>query len=204
MSWIVTYTGKKFDFLNISRDNIDIQDIAHALSRICRFNGHCDLFYSVAEHSVILSEWFEEQGDQQLAYNALMHDAAEAYTGDMTRPLKQLIKERTYGYQFSDIEAEIEGEIACKYGLVYPCSHPAIVEADLRLLIAEGNILNRAWDTSEWTDPALKDLKPLVYQLKAWTPNEAREAFWERFHRLKTQARNLKAHARKRNLTKHN
>ncbi|MEM4379972.1 MAG: hypothetical protein QXL01_04720, partial [Thermoplasmatales archaeon] len=83
--WIETYSGKKFDYL--AQSELDIEDIAHALSNLCRFNGHTRVFYSVAEHSVNVSSMVPPE----LKIAALLHDAAEAYIGDVPSPLKQLI-----------------------------------------------------------------------------------------------------------------
>lgn len=87
MTWIQTYTGKKFDFEALSPSAVDIRDIAHALANTCRFNGHCEVFYSVAEHSVHVANLLP----RCTALCGLMHDAAEAYVGDTVRPMKQLI-----------------------------------------------------------------------------------------------------------------
>lgn len=87
--WMQTYTGKRFDPLNPDPSLIDIQDIAHALSNICRFGGHSSRFYSVAEHSVLVGEaLWNLHHDADLALAGLLHDAAEAYLGDVPRPLK--------------------------------------------------------------------------------------------------------------------
>lgn len=85
MSSINTYTGKKFDFLEIRQEDICIEDVAHALSLICRFNGHTNEFYSVAEHCVRMARSASLPGP---VVWKLMHDAAEAYIGDMVSPLK--------------------------------------------------------------------------------------------------------------------
>ena len=85
MTWVQTYTGIKFTPFNPSIEDINIIDIAHSLSMQCRFNGHCDDFYSVAEHSFWMSYHTEN------ALDGLMHDSAEAYLRDLVRPLKSQI-----------------------------------------------------------------------------------------------------------------
>lgn len=89
-NWIATFTGTKFYLHDPRVEDVHIEDVAHALSLICRFGGHCSEFYSVAQHSLvvqsIVAEEFKDQHDLQLA--ALLHDATEAYIGDMVRPLK--------------------------------------------------------------------------------------------------------------------
>lgn len=83
-NWMLTYSGKKFYPLDPHADEICIEDIAHALSMICRYNGHSRKFYSVAEHCTIMSlDGFP--GDPRWR---LMHDATEAYICDVIRPLK--------------------------------------------------------------------------------------------------------------------
>lgn len=82
--WIQTYTGKKMFPLAPKREDICIEDIAHALSMKCRFNGHCNLFYSIAQHSLIVASLVKPE----LRLAALLHDAAEAYLPDFCRPIK--------------------------------------------------------------------------------------------------------------------
>jgi hypothetical protein len=83
-TWIQTFTGRKFWPLDPRPGEVDILDIAHGLSQVCRYGGHTRRFYSVAEHSVIVSQYVPAQ----YARAALLHDASEAYLGDMVRPLK--------------------------------------------------------------------------------------------------------------------
>jgi len=86
-AWIQVYSGKRYYLLDPKIEDIEIKDIAHALSNICRFSGHTKTFYSVAQHSVIV-------GDLMVINNplyGLLHDASEAYLGDITRPLKSLL-----------------------------------------------------------------------------------------------------------------
>lgn len=86
MSFMITRTGAKFSMKpeDLTRNLYHSEDIATALAKICRFNGHCDGFYSVAEHSVLVSHLVPFR----LALPALLHDASEAYLGDMVTPLK--------------------------------------------------------------------------------------------------------------------
>lgn len=82
-AWLQTFTGRKVFPLAASPDDICIEDIAHALSMLCRFGGHSSRFYSVAEHSVLVAS--------KTGLHGLLHDAAEAYLVDLPTPLKQLM-----------------------------------------------------------------------------------------------------------------
>lgn len=87
MSWIRTATGRHLDLTGSTAADIDPLDLARGLARACRFAGQCDAFYSVAQHSVLASFHVPPQD----ALHALLHDAAEAYLGDLTGPLKRLL-----------------------------------------------------------------------------------------------------------------
>lgn len=89
--FILTYTGKKFTYDCITQDLIDIRDIAHALSHLCRFTGHTHMFYSVAQHSLLVSEKMPGGPADKLV--GLLHDAAEAYTNDLASPLKRWMED---------------------------------------------------------------------------------------------------------------
>ncbi len=102
---MLTYTGKTFDF---DDPKVDIEDIAYSLSQICRFGGHCRPFYSVAEHCIAMSYLCKHKRW------GLMHDAAEAYTGDIITPLKSKLKE------IRTIEDRILLEVASTFGLEWP------------------------------------------------------------------------------------
>lgn len=86
--WIETYTGRRFYPMDPRPEDICIMDIAHALSLICRFNGHTKHHYSVAQHSVLCAELLIPEHGALTALHALMHDAAEAYVCDIPRPFK--------------------------------------------------------------------------------------------------------------------
>jgi len=122
--WHQTYTGKKFWPLDPHPDEICIEDIAHALSLLCRFGGHCKEFYSVAQHSVLgANELFWEYKENNtdadyisFAIHFLLHDATEAYLCDLPRPIKRAI--------------------TTKFNLDYPM--PEIVNVtDSRMLLTE-------------------------------------------------------------------
>lgn len=87
MSKILLHSGKMLDLSNPAYEDVDIDDIAHGLSNICRFNGSCPRFYSVAEHSILVSMMVPKP----MAAVALLHDAHEAYIGDIVTPVKEII-----------------------------------------------------------------------------------------------------------------
>ena len=90
MFWCQTFTGKKVDILCPTPEMVDIEDIAHALSMTCRFGGHCREFYSVAEHSVLVEQMGRYSlhcSDPRIIMLLLLHDAAEAYIGDIITPV---------------------------------------------------------------------------------------------------------------------
>lgn len=87
--WTQTHSGKAWNTLDPEPMDVHLRDIAVSLSRQCRFNGHCRRFYSVAEHCIhITGAIYDETGDGRLALYGLLHDAAEAYIGDIVQPLK--------------------------------------------------------------------------------------------------------------------
>lgn len=141
MSWIQTTSGKQFHFnpKRVDKNEICLEDIAHALSYTCRYNGHCHAFYSVAEHSLNIAEYFlrttavdgkpSEEGFA-LADQALLHDAGEAYCGDMTAPLKRLFPE------YKAYEEKVMSTIFRKY-LKKTKLDPKVKEADCRIMLNE-------------------------------------------------------------------
>jgi hypothetical protein len=147
MSWIQTYTGHPFDFANPSQEAIWLEDIAHALSMQCRYNGHCRRFYSIAEHSYWASiraadlaaektqrgEIKREHGIE-IALAALMHDAAEAYVGDMVKPLKSMSGLEMFTYA----ETLVIEQICKKYPFpTDPIANDIVHQADMEMLAIE-------------------------------------------------------------------
>lgn len=94
MSYITTFTGKHFYPITPTVEEIDIRDIAHALSLICRANGHTRFFYSVGQHSIRCCQEAEARGlSNRIQLGCLLHDGSEAYLSDVTRPIKSRLAE---------------------------------------------------------------------------------------------------------------
>lgn len=166
-AWIQTYTGRQFWPMDARPDEIDIEDIAHALSMLCRFNGHCERFYSVAEHAVHVSMVVEASD----ARWGLLHDAAEAYLSDLPKPIKRVLPE------FDRWEERLMGAIAERFDLEPGVIPQAVKQADLLLLATEKAALMRP-EPAPWRDLP----RPLTgFKIHAWSPAEAKQAFLSRF-----------------------
>lgn len=161
--------GEYFDFLDPASSRFTIDDIAHALSHICRFTGHCDVFYSVAQHSVHVSRIVPPQH----AMGGLLHDAAEAFVGDVSKPLKDLLPD------YRIIETRVEQAVLERFGLSLPLP-PEIKEADIVMLATEQTQLMRSRDAWSHTHGR----QPLDMRLPYMPPKVARQAFLERFYEL--------------------
>src|SRR3954469_23683409 len=107
--YLQTVSGRWVNPFDPDPEQLDIGDIARALANQCRFGGHCRVFYSVAQHSVAVSELVQQRGgDAEDVFAALMHDAAEAYLGDMPHPLKH---RSALGATFKEVESHLEAAI---------------------------------------------------------------------------------------------
>ena len=147
--FIQTFTGIKFHFLDPRPEEIAITDIAHALANQCRFNGHTKWFYSVAQHSVLVAEQVAKRTkDRLIIRQALLHDAAEAYIGDLVQPLKHCGKLDA----FREIEEKILCRIFANYGV--PVTLDSVVSAcDYELLGFEAR---RFWGDNNVADWGIK------------------------------------------------
>jgi len=170
--WMQTATGKQFWPLDPRPEEVDILDIAAHLSKICRYNGACDWHYSVAQHSVYVSH----QVPSEHALAALLHDATEAYTCDIHRPVKKHLT------NYAAIEAGVWRAIAERFGL--PEELPQCVhDADDAVLLAEkAQIMRPA--PAPWNVPG----QPAPIRIAYWTTDHAREAFLSRYTWLIKQA----------------
>jgi 5'-deoxynucleotidase YfbR-like HD superfamily hydrolase len=169
---IMLQSGAWLDFCAPQESCFTIEDIAHGLSNICRYAGQCTRFYSVAEHSLLVSETAIG-----FPYEALMHDAAEAFLGDVTRPLKQMLPD------FKRIEAEVERAIYARFGLAFPVP-PEVKQADLRVLAAEQKQIMPK-DTDWWVQA--QQVEPAPITIRNLAPDAAKAAFLERFHQLRKE-----------------
>lgn len=159
---ISTISRRKVNPLTTSVANIDINDIAHALSRQCRYNGHTTGHLSVARHSIWVADRVREvlyrnprplPLDQrlQLILTALLHDAAEAYLGDLVKPLKH----SEFGAAYLEAERDLEAKIARRFGLAREGDEwpELVMEADRYVSIErEMHDLRWTWDSNADSD----------------------------------------------------
>lgn len=174
--YIYTRSGVKFFPLLPDAELINIEDIAHSLSNICRFTGHVKSFYSVAQHSVYVS------GDvpRRLALAGLLHDASEAYLCDVSAPVKKLDSMSSY----REVEEALQNVIYKKFGIDLLYDSPAykgVKEADERVYRLEVAHL------MPYTE--VGPVASSVLTFEPWSPEKARDEFLKRYDILtKTKA----------------
>jgi hypothetical protein len=157
--WMQTYTGRAFYPLAPQPDDIDPADIAHALAMLCRYGGHVTHFYSVAEHCVLMSQAVAPEN----ALWALLHDATEAYMGDMIRPLKHAMP------AYRQAEDRLMATICDRFGLGHDC--PAEVKtADNRILRDERSALLVS-PPLPWN--SIENVPALDVRIEGWSPVKA-------------------------------
>lgn len=171
-NWLSTLLVPKFYFLNPSEADVHIEDIAHSLSMTCRFGGHCSMFYSVAEHSVIVSEILEREGASPLTiYAGLLHDAEEAYLPDIPSPIKAEMPEALVMYE------TLSNLIRAKFCLL-KADWAHIKDIDHRLCITEAKVLG-LWN-EDWADAG----PVLDATLYLWSWYDAKQVFLNSYHGL--------------------
>lgn len=176
-----TYSGKQFHPFDPRPDDIEIIDIAHALAMTCRFGGHTKQFYSVAQHCVLVAS----KASPANALRALMHDAPEAYTGDLVRP----IKKHPEMVVFEWVEETVERAICARFGLPYPICNDEIKRLDNRILLDEREQVMTPTD-HDWNIGG----EPLGVEIDRWSPEIAREKFlnaWSEYSRWQSMLRDV-------------
>lgn len=173
-TWMQTFSGCRFYPLDPRAAEIHIADIAHGLAMTCRYGGHAQRFYSVAEHAVIVSLYVAPEH----AREALLHDSSEAYIGDMIRPLKHTPEM----FEFRKAEAAIELAVFERFGIIQTdASRIAVKEIDDRILVDEIGALmadpRMYWQTHH-------DVQPLGANIAALPPAQAEHVFVTRFLEL--------------------
>ena len=166
-SYVSTVSGNRFYPLEPRIDRVAIEDIAHGLAYQCRFNGQTREFYSVAQHSLIVASLVPSQ----LRLAALLHDAAEAYLGDMVKPLKVLLPE------FAAIEDKVTALIAEAFAIDFSDYAP-IKRADLIALATEKRDL-MPHSVERWA--YLDDVRALPEPITVMSPSQAKQAFLNEF-----------------------
>lgn len=171
--WIQTFTGRKFDVLRPQPASICIEDIAHALSQLCRFVGHTRQFYSVAQHSVLVS-MFCPSGD---ALHGLLHDASEAYLSDIAQP----VKHQPYMALYRQQEAALQAAIYVRFGLD-PIEPASVKLADRQLLATEAAQLLGGPLLPDWPSSVLGCALPIG--IEPQPPSKAAREFLQRYESL--------------------
>jgi len=167
--WMPTFSGGRFWVLDPRADEIHIEDLAHHLALECRFGKTCRTFYSVAQHCVLASYLVAPEN----AMWALLHDAAEAYLGDLPRPIKQLPEMAAY----RAAEAAIMLKVCERFGL--PAETPADVKVvdEVMLSTEARDIASSRADIRTWRLPE----PPLAQTIRAWPWEVAEQRFLTRF-----------------------
>jgi len=181
-TWIETITGRQFSYL---KPTFDIGEIAHALGNICRFTGQCRRFYSVAEHSILVSRIMEDQrlGDPM---EGLLHDGVEAYLADVAAPAKSVLKD------YKALDAALDKAMRKEF-LVAETKSDGCVKADWLALFLEARELMPTKGKNWLGPPGLREEAwQLPYAICCWTPEDATSRFMDRMTDIRRRLRHLR------------
>ena len=177
---IVTYSGKIIRPLDPDPEQICIEDIAHSLARQCRYTGHTEDFYSVAQHAVYVSELCDEDD----AKCGLLHDATEVYASDLARPIKRFTD---WGQQYEEIENNLSIAIAWAFGLENNLG-PEISIGTLPLSVKEADTEMLWTEIQQLMPPVLHEQIPEDFSPRVWlsplNPRDAECEFMQRYREL--------------------
>ena len=179
-SAIQTFTGLRFSPLEPDPEAIAIEDIAHGLAHHCRFGGHAATYYSVGQHSCVVADAVRDRGgDRDTVLYALLHDASEAYLGDLPHPVKH---RSDFGALYREIEQPLQEAILARFGLTV-VAPPLVKEIDRAVLATERAALMRAADDAWW--PELDGVAPVDVEIQPWTPQQSEREFLARYEALR-------------------
>lgn len=197
MTWIRTYTGKRWHIDSPRPEDIDIADVAHSLAAQCRWGGHTQQFMSVAEHSVRVSELvvrlakeadpaFDTEQSRSLAFAGLMHDAEEAYPPyDIASPLKELLRSMGAEGGVLSIAASVKAAVRIRFDL--PATEPDLVKRADRIMLATewGDVMGASPSDAD-PDSIVATTEPdrVSYWSWGWPPALAELRFLQRFKQL--------------------
>jgi hypothetical protein len=168
--WMQTYSGRAFYQLDAHVEDIHAIDIGHALSMLCRYGGHVRRFYSVAEHCVLMSYAVAPEN----ALWALLHDATEAYMGDLIRPLKGMMP------TYREAEDRLMGVICKRFDL--PPDRPAEVKAADNRILRDERAALLGVPPQPWA--SIEGVPALGVVIHGWTPGRAKRIYLDRLYEL--------------------
>lgn len=180
--WLDTATGKRINLSDPAPESISVEDIAGALSRICRFGGHTREFYSVAQHSVLVANMIARFGRPDLRLVALHHDSHETYLGDMPTPLKKRLRDMNQYVGYEKLRKAIDVAIGKAFNIPLPISEEneeILIKADRAAFQMEAKLLlpsNGKYVIRDDDYRALRALPPCPPPLM---PREAAKQFTE-------------------------
>lgn len=185
-AWIQTCTGRPWYYESPRPEDVVLEDVAHALSNLCRFGGHVTRFYSVAEHSVLVSrlaaDLLPPDQSRYVALQGLLHDATEAYVVDVPRPLKRLLPdyEKYEAIAWTAIHQAFNLPLTLSSFVHRADRHAVHLERTQLLVPTVHPRLRSEWGTG---DPALKETPHWVWRL-GLPPEEAKKLFMNRYEEL--------------------
>ncbi len=181
--WIGLYGGGAIHFADPAQDEIHLEDVAHSLSQLCRFNGHTRRFYPVAEHACLMSDWVMAQpwATPRDGLTALHHDDAEYVIGDMARPVKVTMP------QFKAAEVVLDEALARRFGTEYPFP-PWLKILDSRIIKDEKLAVMRP-TTLDWGVDGLEPLGIEFWRVLGRFPYVTKRRYLRRHHRLTAEWR---------------
>ena len=166
-NWTATNSGQRINLLAPSTESIKIEDIANALSKLCRFNGQLNQFYSVAQHCIHVSELVPKH----LKLQALLHDASEAYICDIPTPFKRML-----GEAYSRTESVLQSVIGKKFGVELDNLDPLVKQADRIMVVSERDAFQDV--PVKWSDE-YENVVRYPVRINALTGKEAAvKLFW--------------------------